>query len=108
MAEAYIRWEAEHRQETAREAAAWLQQRLGDLGARVQQAEQAAADFRIKHDLAATNTEAKTITDQRLVDLKNQLVALQGEEIDKQAKLERARAARSSGNGADALALSDA
>src|SRR3954471_13554609 len=108
LAEAYIRWEAEHRQETAREAAAWLQQRLGDLGARVQQAEQAAADFRIKHDLAATNTDAKTITDQRLVDLKNQLVALQGEEIDKQAKLERARAARSSGNGADALALSDA
>ena len=104
VADTYIRWEIEHRQQTAREAAVWIRQQLEQLQVAVQQAEHAVASFRVSHGLTTTSSAGGTLNDQRLVDLKTQLVALRAEQIQKQAKLAQALAARNSSSGALAFA----
>ena len=64
--------------------------------------ERTVAEFRNKHGLAAAGLTVGTLNDQRVIDLRSQLVALRGEQIAKQAQLQRARAARN--RGGDALA----
>jgi capsular exopolysaccharide synthesis family protein len=96
LANAYVRWEIEHRQQMARQAALWIAPRLKELQTAVQQAEQAAADFRVNHGLSITGTEGGTLNDQRIASLNEGLVALRAEQIQKRAKLERIRASRNS------------
>ena len=60
------------------------------------------AEFRIQHGLASGNGVGGTLNDQRVVDLRNQLVALRSEQLTKKGQLQRAQAARS--RGGDALA----
>ena len=102
IAVAYVSWEQERDRQTARDAAGLLQQQLDPLQSDLQKAERTVAEFRNKHGLATAGLTSGTLNDQRLTDLRSQLVALRGEQIAKLAQLERARAARS--RGGDALA----
>jgi capsular exopolysaccharide synthesis family protein len=102
IAVAYVSWEKEHDRQTAHDAAGLLLQQLEALRADLQKAEGTVAEFRNKHGLAAAGLTSGTLNDQRVIDLRNQLVALRGEQVAKQAQLQRARAARS--RGGDALA----
>lgn len=104
LADSYVRWELERQQHTAREAAAWLREQLEQLQASVSQAEQAAAQFRVEHGLTAANGGSGTLNDQRVMDLKAQLVALRAEQIQKQSTLAQALSARRPAGGGPALA----
>jgi capsular polysaccharide biosynthesis protein len=95
IAVAYVSWEKGYHRQTARDAAGLLQQQLDVLQEDLQKAERTVAEFRSKHGLAAAGLTGGTLNDQRVIDLRNQLVALRGEQIAKQAQLQRARAARS-------------
>ena len=102
IAGAYAFGEKEYRRQTARDAAGLLRQQLDAHQGDLQKAERTVAEFRNKHGLAAAGLTVGTLNDQRVIDLRSQLVALRGEQIAKQAQLQRARAARN--RGGDALA----
>src|SRR3954453_729252 len=102
VAVAYVSAEKEHQHRTAVDAAGLMRQELGRLQKDVVEAERAVAEFRNSHGLAASGTSGGTLNDQRVVDLRAQLVALRGEQIAKQGQLQRARAALI--RGGDALA----
>jgi Mrp family chromosome partitioning ATPase len=102
IAVAYVSWENENERATARDAAGLLGEDLAGLRRDVEKAERAVAEFRIQHGLAGTNGVGGTLNDQRVVDLRNQLVALRSEQLAKKGQLQRAQAARS--RGGDALA----
>ena len=103
IAVAYVSWEKEHDRQTARDAAGLLLPQLEAQQADLQKAERTVAEFRHKHGLAAAGLTSGTLNDQRLIDLRSQLVALRGEQIAKEALV----AAGPSGphsRGGDALA----
>ena len=102
IAGAYVFGEKEYQRQTARDAAGLLRQQLDAHQGDLQKAERTVAEFRNKHGLAAAGLTVGTLNDQRVIDLRSQLVALRGEQIAKQAQLQRARAARN--RGGDALA----
>ena len=102
IAVTYVSWEKERNRQTARDAAGLLVQQLDVLQADLQKAERTVAEFRNTHGLAIAGLTGGTLNDQRLTDLRSQLVALRGEQIAKRAQLQRARAARN--RGGDALA----
>ena len=94
LADEYVKWELEHRQQAAAVAVTWLKPRLADLQRAVESAETTAAVFRTKHGLSATSAEGGTLNDQRLEDLGKELISVQADEMQLKTKIARVRAAR--------------
>jgi polysaccharide biosynthesis transport protein len=92
VADAYVNGQVERKRRAAGSAASWLADRLTELQHEVQQAEQAAAEFRATQGLFNSGPgDGGTLNDQKILDLNRQLVALRAEKRGVQAKLSRAR-----------------
>ena len=99
LAATYVRWEIEARQQSAREAADWLEIRIAQQQEAVQRAEAAVTEFRLQHGLNVLGVAGATLNDQRGTDLNNQLAVLRADQVQLEAKLQRARASRNSPSG---------
>jgi polysaccharide biosynthesis transport protein len=92
IAESYIKWRVESKRGGLGQAAHWLQERIADLQEAVRTSEQKVAEYRAAHGLAATSRA--TLSDQRIADLYQQLIAIRSEQIAFRAKLDRIASAR--------------
>ena len=93
VADAYVNAQVERKRRVAGSAASWLADRLTEMQHEVQQAEQAAAEFRATQGLFNSGPgDGGTLNDQKILDLNRQLVALRAEKRALEAKLNRARA----------------
>lgn len=93
LADLYVVERLETSLEETKRANEWLAQRLEGLQRDVVAAEQAAENFRNRHELArrGTGQGGLTVTDQQLVELNSQLVQARSELAQKQARYNQLR-----------------
>ena len=103
IAESYVTSQVEYKRELASQAAGWIEDRLGELQASVQDAERQVQEYQTEKGLAL-NAEGGTLNDQRLVDLDQQRRELRAQLIEREAKLNQIRALQRAPGGNGALA----
>ncbi len=87
VADAYLADQLDARATVVRGDAKWLDQRIGELQARVQDAENHAQAYRAEH--AITDANGKSVGDQELFDLANTLTQARARVIETKARWER-------------------
>jgi polysaccharide biosynthesis transport protein len=80
---------------------AWLDAKVKDLRARVEEAERRAQDYRDQHSLVVT--DGRTSPEQRLKDANTALVAAQGKRAEVEARYEQLKAAAGAGVSAESV-----
>jgi succinoglycan biosynthesis transport protein ExoP len=98
----YVESQVEYKRNAATRAASWIETRLAELEDTVQQTEREAAQYQAQEGLDP-RPGGGTITDQRVFDLNNQLIAVQSARAALEAKLGQAQALRQGGARADEL-----
>ena len=111
VAEAYIELQRTSETDAARRATDWLEQRVPELRAKSEAAQEAVVDYKREHNIVETST-GKLIEDQRLADVNDKLNAAQDETLKAKARVEqigegmlpgdRAGTSRGSASGSDA------
>ncbi len=89
VADAYLADQLDARATIVRGDAKWISQRLGELQARVQDAENRVQTYRAQH--AITDANGKNVGDQEFADLSNELVKARARVIDSKSRWERYR-----------------
>ena len=89
VAEAYLTDQVDARATNVRRDASWLNQRIGELQARVQDAENRVQAYRAEHGI--TDANGKSVGDQELADLSSELGKARARVIDAKTRWERYR-----------------
>ena len=87
VADAYLADQLDARATVARGDARWLDQRIGELQARVQDAENRVQAYRAKN--AITDANGKSVGDQELADLANELTKARTRAVEANARFEK-------------------
>lgn len=95
IADAYIVEQLEARQHAARNASAWLEDRIRQLADDAAEAEQHIAQFRVKHQLV--KSDGRAIHEEQLVGSNSQVLAAQARTAQASANLQTAEQAMNSG-----------
>lgn len=104
LADAFIAAQARMADDVAKKSDAFLDAKIADLRARVEDAERKAQAYRQSHGLVLT--EGRTSPEQRLKDANSALVAAQGKRAEVEARVRQSRGFASrdlAADGADAL-----
>jgi uncharacterized protein involved in exopolysaccharide biosynthesis len=104
IASVYLETEVAARAETARRAAAAVTGRLRELAGRVQEAERAAEQFKVRNNLVGTR--GQFVSEQQLTELNNRLIAARGLAAEQQARVDQIR--RLVQSNADPAAIAEA
>ncbi len=99
VAEAYIADQREARSQISRQDSQWLNQRLNELQAKLQDAENRAQEFKVKNRI--TDAVGKNMREQELSDLTAELGRARARAIDMSAKYEQVRKLAASGRPPD-------
>ena len=89
IADAYLTDQVDARATNVRRDASWLNQRIGELQARVQDAENRVQTYRAEHGITEAN--GKSVGDQELADLSSELGKARARVIDAKTRWERFR-----------------
>jgi len=100
LAQSYTEDQVATKIEAARQAAAWLSERMRQLAQQVQLQEAAVELYKTEHDLVDA-ADGKSLTDQQLVAINGQLVEAQSDLAEKRAAYDRVAALAKTGNAAD-------
>ena len=95
VADAYLADQVDARASLVRRDAKWLNQRIGELQARVQEAENRAQTYRAEHGI--TDANGKSVGDQELADYATELGKARARTIDAKTRWERFQQLASSG-----------
>lgn len=99
FAERYLTEQLEAKFEATRQANSWLNTRLADLRAEVQQAEAAVERYRASNNLLSAS--GATLTEQEISTYNQQLAAVRATEAEADARLRTARAQLAAGSSGD-------
>lgn len=103
VAEAYVLDQLEAKFEATRRANEWLNERLGELRTKLDEAERAVEIFRTENNLLSANTEGGTLNEQQLSELNSQLILARAERAAKQARYERLQQVMRQGGSVDSI-----
>jgi polysaccharide biosynthesis transport protein len=102
MADLYVEHQLESKQAATTGALDWLTHRLDELREQLVQSERAASEYRVQNELAASG-DGLEFSDEELAALTQELIRAQAERLATQAKLDRIRQVRSSGQNLDSI-----
>lgn len=100
LAQSYTEDQVAIKVAAARRAAAWLSERMHQLGEQVQVQQAAVERYKTEHNLVDAE-EGKSLVDQQLMAINAQLVAAQSDLAEKKAAYDRVAALARTGNGSD-------
>lgn len=95
VAEAYIADQRDARSQISRQDSKWLNQRLVELQAKLQEAENKVQEYRVKNRI--TDAVGKNVREQELSDLTNELGRARSRTIEAKAKLDQVQRLAASG-----------
>lgn len=95
FAETYTSQQLSSKEQAAERANEWLDKRLGELRAQVEESERAVEAYRDEHDLYATRSD--TVVGQQMAALNDGLIVTETAVAEAQARLSQARALRGEG-----------
>jgi uncharacterized protein involved in exopolysaccharide biosynthesis len=99
LAKAYTEDQIAVKRDAARQAASWLTERMHQLSAQVQEQESAVQLYKAEHDLVEA-ADGKSLVDDQLVAINNQLIAAQSDLAEKKAAYDRVSALAKTGDPA--------
>lgn len=100
LAQSYTEEQIAVKAEAARQASAWLSERMAQLAAQVQQQEAAVQLYKAEHDLVES-ADGKSLVDAQLLAINEQLITARSDLAEKRAAFERVSALSKTGNAAD-------
>lgn len=99
LAKAYTEDQIAVKREAARQAAGWLTERMHQLSAQMQEQESAVQLYKAEHDLVEA-ADGKSLVDDQLVAINNQLITAQSDLAEKKAAYDRVSALAKTGDPA--------
>jgi uncharacterized protein involved in exopolysaccharide biosynthesis len=102
MATLYVEHRLGSKQAAATGALGWLARRLNELREQLVESERAAAQYRMQNELAASG-DGREFSKEELAALTHELITAQAERVATQAKLDRIRQVRSSGQNLESI-----
>ncbi|MGH6895633.1 MAG: polysaccharide biosynthesis tyrosine autokinase [Geminicoccaceae bacterium] len=102
MADLYVEHQLESKQTATTGALDWLAHRLDELREQLVQSERAAEEYRVENELAVSG-DGLGFSDEELAALTQELIRAQAERVATQAKLDRIRQLRSSGQNLESV-----
>lgn len=96
----YVERQIVAKREAARQAAAWLNARIGQLAAQLEEETIAAERYKSDHDLVDSG-QAASLIEQQLTTISTQIVAAQSDLAEKRAAYQRAQSLMKDGRAAD-------
>lgn len=102
IADLYVEHQLGSKQAAATGALGWLARRLDELREQLVQSERAAAEYRVQNELAASG-DGLEFSEEELAALTHELITAQAERVATQAKLDRIRQVRSSGQSLESI-----